>query len=112
MATARRYTMEQIETARKKLRSLPAKTVGKTRAEVAELLANDIRKAVRQGYALRDIRELLKEAGVAVPLTKLEALFRKDPKPESVTDREQMKTDTALPGGMGEDRQQGSADGI
>lgn len=68
MATVRRYTMEQIETARKKLRSLPAKTVGKTRGEVAELLGNDIRKAVRQGYTLHDIKNLLAETGVAVSL--------------------------------------------
>ena len=47
MATARRYTMEQIEAARKKLRSLPVKEAGKTRAEVAEFLVNDIKKARR-----------------------------------------------------------------
>ena len=56
MATARRYTMEQIEVARKKLRSLPVKEAGKTRGEVAEFLVNDIKKAMRQGYTLRDIR--------------------------------------------------------
>lgn len=47
MATARRYTMEQIEAARKKLRSLPVKEAGKTRGEVAEFLVNDIKKAMR-----------------------------------------------------------------
>ena len=77
MATARRYTLEQIETARKKLRSLPVKEAGKTRGEVAEFLVNDIRKAMRQGYTLRDIRDLLADAGVSVPLTKLKALFDK-----------------------------------
>ncbi len=35
MAKAQRYSMEQIENARKKLRSLSVKKVGKTRAEVA-----------------------------------------------------------------------------
>lgn len=45
VATARRYTMEQIEAARKKLRSLPVKEAGKTRGEVAEFLVNDIKKA-------------------------------------------------------------------
>ena len=79
MATARRYTMEQIEAARKKLRSLPVKEAGKTRAEVAEFLVNDIKKAMRQGYTLRDIRDLLAEAGVSVPFTKLKALFEKAP---------------------------------
>lgn len=77
MATARRYTLEQIEAARKKLRSLPVKEAGKTRGEVAEFLVNDIRKAMRQGYTLRDIRDLLADAGISVPLTKLKALFDK-----------------------------------
>ena len=63
MATARRYTMEQIEAARKKLRNLPVKEAGKTREEVAEFLVNDIKKAMRQGYTLRDIRDLLADAG-------------------------------------------------
>ncbi len=63
VATARRYTMEQIEAARKKLRSLPVKEAGKTRGEVAEFLVNNIKKAMRQGYTLRDIRNLLAEAG-------------------------------------------------
>ena len=79
MVTARRYTMEQIEAARKKLRSLPAKTVGKTRGEVAELLADDIRKAVRQGYILHDIKNLLAETGVVVSLAKMrEVLTQSD----------------------------------
>ena len=77
MATARRYTMEQIEAARKKLRSLPVKEAGKTRGEVAEFLVNDIKKAMRQGYTLRDIRDLLADAGLSIPLTKLKALFDK-----------------------------------
>ena len=49
MATARRYTMEQIEAARKKLRSLPVKEAGKTRGEVAEFLVNDIKKSYAAG---------------------------------------------------------------
>lgn len=112
MATAQRYTMEQIEAARKKLRSMPAKTVGKTRGEVAELLANDIRKAVRHGYALHDIRELLKEAGVTVPLTKLKALFDEASDLELTRERDCAGKDTSRPGGAGEDGQSGSADGI
>ena len=59
VATARRYTMEQIEAARKKLRSLPMKEAGKTRGEVAEFLVNDIKKAMRQGYSLQEIKDVL-----------------------------------------------------
>ena len=97
MAKARRYTLDQIEAARKKLRSLPVKTAGKTRAEVAELLGRDIRKAVRQGYTLHDIRDTLTEAGLSVPLTRLKALFEEVPALESVTGKENPETVTALP---------------
>lgn len=110
VATARRYTMEQIETARKKLRNLPVKEAGKTRGEVAEFLVNDIKKAMRRGYTLRDIRDLLAETGVSVPLARLEGLFGKAPKPELVTDGEGSGKDTPLPGGTGEKGKQGNPD--
>ena len=102
MATARRYTMEQIEAARKKLRNLPVKEAGKTHGEVAEFLVNDIKKAMRQGYTLRD---LLADAGVSVPLARLEGLFGKAPKSELVIDKEEVERDTARPGGAGEEEQ-------
>ncbi len=107
MATARRYTMEQIEAARKKLRSLPVKEAGKTRGEVAEFLVNDIKKAMRRGYTLRDIRDLLADAGVSVPLARLEGLFGKTPKPETVADGGGAQTDTGRPDGAGEEEQYG-----
>ena len=75
MAMAQRYTVEQIEAARKKLRSLAVKTVGKTRAEVVELLGNDIRQAVRKGYTLHDIRKLLADVGVSVSLVQMRPLI-------------------------------------
>lgn len=84
MAKVRRYTMEQVEAARKKLRSLPVKEVGKTRTEVATFLERDIKQAVRRGYTLHDIRNLLAEVGVSVPLTRLKALFDKAPDLESI----------------------------
>lgn len=94
VATARRYTMEQIETARKKLRSLPVKDAGKTRGEVAEFLVNDIKKAMRLGYTLRDIRDLLAEAGVSVSLARLQGLFGRTPKPEAVMGKDKAKKGT------------------
>lgn len=94
VTTARRYTLEQIEAARKKLRSLPVKEAGKTRAEVAEFLVNDIKKAMRQGYTLRDIRDLLADAGVSVPLARLQGLFGKAPKPEAVMGKDKAKKGT------------------
>lgn len=110
VATARRYTMEQIEVARKKLRSLPVKKAGKTRGEVAEFLVNDIKKAMRQGYTLRDIRDLLTDGGVSVPLARLQGLFEKAPKSELATDGEGSGKDAALPGDAGEKGKQGSPD--
>ena len=112
MATARRYTLEQIEAARKKLRSLPMKEAGKTRGEVAEFLVSDIKKAMRQGYTLRDIRDLLADAGVSVPLTKLKALFDKASDLEPVKERDCVGEDTARPDDAGEGGQSESIGGI
>jgi hypothetical protein len=55
MAKAQRYSMEQIHSVQKKLRALPPKRVGKIRAEVAELLAGDIRKAMEKGHSPAEI---------------------------------------------------------
>lgn len=95
MATARRYTMEQIEIARKKLRNLPVKEAGKTRGEVAEFLVNDIKKAMRQGYTLPDIRDLLVDVGVSVPLARMrEVLTSSDGSREAGSSKES-EPDTA-----------------
>jgi len=75
MAKAQRNSLEQIEQGRKKLRSLPDKKAGKTRAETVELLAGDIRKAVEQGYTLKEIRDVLAEAGVSVSLARMQTLL-------------------------------------
>jgi len=75
MAKAQRNSLEQIEQARKKLRTLPDKKAGKTRAETVELLAADIRKAVAQGHTLKEIRDVLAEAGVSVSLARMQTLL-------------------------------------
>ena len=75
MAKAQRNSLEHIEQGRKKLRSLPDKKAGKTRAETVELLVGDIRKAVEQGYTLKEIRDVLAEAGVSVSLARMQTLL-------------------------------------
>jgi len=75
MAKAQRNSLEHIEQARKKLRSLPDKKAGKTRAETVELLAGDIRKAVEQGYTLKEIRDVLAQSGVSVSLARMQTLL-------------------------------------
>ena len=112
MPTARRYPLEQIEAARKKLRSLPVKEAGKTRGEVAEFLVNDIRKAMRQGYTLRDIRDLLADAGVSVPHTKLKVLFDKASDLKPVKEQDGAEEDTPPLHAGNSNGEWGSADGV
>ena len=78
MAKAQRNSLDQIDQGRKKLRGLPDKKAGKTRAETVVLLAADIRKAVAQGYTLKEIRDVLAEAGVSVSLARMQTLLDKD----------------------------------
>ena len=73
MAKAKRYSTEQIQAAQKMLRGLMVKQSGKTKAEVVELLAGDVHKAVQQGHSLKDIQEMLGKAGIPVPLARLKA---------------------------------------
>ncbi len=75
MAKAQRNSLEHIEQARKNLRSLPDKKAGKTRAETVELLAGDIRKAIEQGYTLKEIRDVLAQSGVSVSLARMQTLL-------------------------------------
>ncbi len=66
VATARRYTMEQIEAARKKLRSLPMKEAGKTRGEVAEFLVNDIKRPCDRATVCKKSKDVLAQSGISV----------------------------------------------
>lgn len=75
MAKAQRYSMEQIQTAQKMLRGLAVKKSGKTKKEVVELLAEDVRKAVKEGHSLNAIQEALGKAGIQAPLARLKALL-------------------------------------
>ena len=75
MPKAKRYTSEQIGNAQKILRSLSNKNVGKSRAEVAGILAGEIRQAVERGYSLKEIRAVLAQVGVSIPLTRLQTVL-------------------------------------
>jgi hypothetical protein len=78
MAKAQRYSMEQIRAVEKRLRALPPKKVGKTRAEAVELLAGDIRKAMEKGHSPAEIRDILAGEGIQAPLFRLAALWKKE----------------------------------
>ena len=81
MAKAIIYSDEDVLAAQQALRSRTARKVGKTRSQVAEFLANDIRKALEQGYSLKDIKNILAEAGISVSVAKMQsALNEKDSK--------------------------------
>jgi len=75
MPKAKRYTSEQIGNVQKTLRSLLSKKVGKSRTEVAGILAEEIRQAVERGYSLKEIRDVLVQVGVSIPLTRLQAVL-------------------------------------
>ena len=75
MAKAKRYSTEQIQAAQKHLRSLSAKKSGKTKKEVMELLAEDVRKAVKDGHSLKAIQDMLRQVDIPVSLAQMKALL-------------------------------------
>ena len=84
MAKAIIYSDEDVLAAQQALRSKTARKVGKTRSQVAEFLADDIRKAIEQGYSLKDIKNILAEAGISVSVAKMQAILEKQ-EPEAKT---------------------------
>ena len=75
MAKAIIYSDEDVLAAQQALRSKTARKVGKTRSQVAEFLADDIRKAIAQGYSLKDIKNILAEAGISVSIARMRAIL-------------------------------------
>ena len=75
MAKAIIYSDEDVLAAQQALRSRTARKVGKTRSQVAEFLADDIRKAIDQGYSLKDIKNILAEAGISVSIARMLAIL-------------------------------------
>ena len=84
MAKAVIYSDEDVLAAQQVLRSKTARKVGKTRSQVAEFLADDIRKAIEQGYSLKDIKNILAETGISVSVAKMQAILEKQ-EPEAKT---------------------------
>ena len=77
MAKAVIYSDEDVLAAQQVLRNKTARKVGRTRSQVAEFLADDIRKAIDQGYSLKDIKNILAEAGISVSIAKMQAILEK-----------------------------------
>ena len=73
MAVKTKIPMEKIMAVKKKLQKLPPKDTGKTRGEALEILAGDFQEALKKGYSLKEIREILGEEGVTLALGKMEA---------------------------------------
>ena len=75
MAKAIIYSDEDVLAAQQALRSKTSRKVGKTRSQVAEFLADDIRKAIEQGYSLKDIKNILAEVGSPVFVVKMQKQY-------------------------------------
>ena len=76
MAKAIIYSDEDVLAAQQVLRAKTARKVGKTRSQVAEFLADDIRKAIEQGYRLKDIKNILAEVGISVSIARMQAVLK------------------------------------
>ena len=75
MAKAVIYSDEDVLAAQQALRTKTARKVGKTRSQVAEFLADDIRRAIEQGYSLQEIKKILADAGISVSIAKMQAIL-------------------------------------
>lgn len=71
MAVKTKIPMEKILVIQKRLQKLPARETGKTREEALEILAGDFQEALKKGYSVKEIREILGEEGVTLALSKM-----------------------------------------
>ena len=92
MGKAKRYSMEQIQAAQKRLRSLASRVVGKSKKETVDFLAEDIRKALKQGHSLTSIQKALEEAGIPASASSMKALLHQGEVPDTNATNEE-KTD-------------------
>ena len=92
MGKGKRYSMEQIQAAQKRLRSLASRVVGKSKKETVDFLAEDIRKALKQGHSLTSIQKALEEAGIPASASSMKALLHQGEVPDTNAANEE-KTD-------------------
>lgn len=71
MAVKTKIPMEKILVIQKRLQKLPARETGKTREEALEILAGDFQEALKKGYSVKEIREILGEEGITLALGKI-----------------------------------------
>ena len=97
MGKGKRYSMEQIQAAQKRLRSLASRVVGKSKKETVDFLAEDIRKALKQGHSLTSIQKALEEAGIPASASSMKALLHQGEVPDTnATNEEKVdRKDTA-----------------
>jgi hypothetical protein len=80
--------METISAIQKRLRKLPKKDDGKTRAEALEMLTADLQKALAKGYSLQELREIVREEGATLALAGLEGKSGKESASEGGEDED------------------------
>lgn len=73
MARTGRISPEQLKTAQKKLRGLPAKDGAKTKRETIAILRKDIQSALQKGHSLDDISNILQSTGITVAASTLKS---------------------------------------
>ncbi len=67
MPRASKVQPEQIEAARKILRELPAKEMPKSKKDAAKLLTKEFQSALKRGYSVKEISEILQAEGIGIP---------------------------------------------
>ena len=92
MAKAGKLRPEQLVRAQTLLSDLPEKDERKTREEGAEFLEKDFRKALKKGYAPKELSAILKNEGIIIPAYLVEKFL----KPENEASRPKQAPKPAL----------------
>lgn len=70
----KKITDQEISAAKKALQSLEPKVVGKSRDEAFLVLEKELKEALKKGYSIKEISDVLKNTGVVMPVSYLKKL--------------------------------------
>ena len=76
----KRISDQEIFSAKKALQSLEPKIVGKSRDEAFIALEKELKEALKKGYSIKEISDVLKNNGVIMPVSYLKKLTESERK--------------------------------
>ena len=87
---------DEVTAAKKALKALEERNVGLTRDEALKELEKDVKEALRKGYSLKEISDILRQNGVLLPVSFLKQVQPGTPRKKRI---DRVEEESAKPDG-------------